>query len=74
MFLFWFFFVYFHLKNRATRYHIHDDFYFHSVIFSDVCYINWIQIRARMGYLQIYDENTSCLFMTVFVNVTENLS
>ena len=41
-----------------ARYQIHDDFYFYSMTFSEVCHRYWAQTRARMGYLQICDENS----------------
>jgi hypothetical protein len=37
---------------------IRDDFYFHFMILLEICHGNWAQIRARMGYLQICNENS----------------
>ena len=39
-------------------YQIHDDFFFYSMTFSEVCHRYWAQTRARMSYLQICDENS----------------
>ena len=41
-----------------ARYQIHDDFYFYSMTFSEVCHRYWAQTRARMSYLQICDEKS----------------
>jgi len=41
-----------------ARYQIHDDFYFYSMTFLEICHRYRAQIRARMGYLQVCDENS----------------